>query len=207
MSFDRQALWSSAEEARRLGRSRKAIAGYERILAVNPDDVSVHAKLAPLLAKRRRFDAALSSFLLAATDYAERGFLDRALGVYLHATKYLPRQSGLWASIADLHMERDRRADAVAALLEGSRSLTGKKHRGQGIDLLRRALEINPLATEVALPLARLLHKEGQRKEAVLLLASLSTQVTKKKRRSVCWTLFRLSPSPKHFWRWVTARG
>ena len=43
-------LIAVADVGRARGRRKQAIAGYRRVLEANPQDLTVHAKLAPLLA-------------------------------------------------------------------------------------------------------------------------------------------------------------
>ena len=56
-AYDRSAVLDAADKARGRGRVRKAIAGYSQILAQDPNDHQVHARIAPLLASEERRDA------------------------------------------------------------------------------------------------------------------------------------------------------
>src|SRR5689334_1566506 len=118
-----ESLLTIAEDARRRGRYRKAIASYRRLLAQNPRDGMVHARLAPLLARRGQLQEALASFVTAAAVEEERGFLDKAIGLYQSALRYLPRQASLWLAVSELHLRRDRPSEAVRALLGGAAKL------------------------------------------------------------------------------------
>ncbi len=203
--FDRTAALPPADRARASGRVKKAIAGYQRVLAADPHDVSVHGKLAPLLARRRQKKEAMASFLFAAQGHLKAGFADRALSVYLQASAHYPEESGLWDEIARLNLVRGRRADAVKALVEGGSRL-GRGSRPQGMALLRKALEIEPYHVEATLGLARLLGRDGRRREAAAALEDLAGRVRGRARRRVRRALLGISPTPANFWRWLAGR-
>ena len=56
--YDRLRVMEAAERARVRNKRRKAIALYRWVLAVEPNNVDLHAKIAPLLAQTgQNFDA------------------------------------------------------------------------------------------------------------------------------------------------------
>lgn len=204
-SYDRFAILAAAENARAKGRTRKAIAEYRKILEVDPTDHEIHGKIAPLLAKRRQRRAAWSSFVTAAEGYIRDGYGDKALAVYMQAARYMPRQIEVWENIARLQVERERRPDAIKALLEGSRHFRSRKLRIQGLRLLRRACEIEPGHFEATFQLAKGLAKAGEKKEAQWLLDGLGNWARGRNRRRVRTRLFWMSPTPGTAWRWLVA--
>jgi len=203
--YDRTEVLGAADRARARGRLRKAIAGYRRVLAADPDDAAVHAKLAPLLARRGEAAGALQSFRAAAQGQLEAGFPDRALAVYVRASGFFPGEAPLWEAIARLHLGRGRRASAVQALLEGGRTLS-RTVRPKAIGLLRQALELEPRHLECTLALAGILPGYGGRDEALDLLRRLAPEVAGRARRRVRRAIFRISPTPGNLWRWLRAR-
>jgi Flp pilus assembly protein TadD len=194
-------ILEAAEDARRKGRVRKAIAGYRRALKSDPNDASIHARLAPLLARKGRLAEARASFLVAARAETQRGFLDKAIGLYQHAVRYLPRERELWTAMADLHVQRQRFADAIRVLLDGARHLAP----GPAAELLRRAHELDPYHLEVTIALGRALRRSGQRAEARRLLEALLPLVEGPAVRKVRAAIFWAHPTPVTGWRWLTA--
>jgi Tfp pilus assembly protein PilF len=203
--FDRTATIAEADRARARGKKKKAIAEYRKILAVDPRDLTVHGKVAPLLAQTGKKVDALASFRVAADGQVRAGFLDRALSVVRQAVGFYPEELGLWEEIARLHLQRGRRADAVAALVDAGRRLLKTRHRAVGAKALRRALEIEPWSPEATLLLARTLAREGRREEALGLLDGLATRVRGRMLRRVRRLAFRLSPTLGNLWRWLRA--
>lgn len=191
-------ILEAAEDARRRGRVRKAIAGYRRALEMDPNDASIHARLAPLLARKGRLDEARASFLAAARGEEQRGFLDKAIGLYQGAVRYLPREPELWSAMAELHVRRERFADAIRVMLEGAPNL----RPAEAAPLLQRAHELDPYHEDVTIALARALRKSGQRKQARVLLEALMVLHDSRALRAA---LFRTHPTPVTLWRWITA--
>lgn len=197
---------ASAERARASGRRRKAIALFRKILAVDPSDVTVHTKLAPLLARNGQRGEALASFHLAAQGQLKAGFVDRAISVYVQAASFFPLEANLWDELGRLYQARSRRVDAINAFLEGGRKLGARpSQRADGARLLSHALAIEPWHPAATLALARIFSVDGRRSEARTLLQTLVTRVRGRDLRRVRGALFRLSPTPANAFRWLGA--
>lgn len=202
---DRTELVAVADRARARGRIKKAIAGYRKALEIAPGDLAIHARLAPLLARRRLKAEAMESFALAADGQLKAGFIDRAVSLRRQAAETFPEEYPLWQELTRLHLLRDRRADAVAALRAGGQRLLRSRHREVGVQVLRRALEIEPGQVEVTLLLARLLARCGRKAEALPLLDALDARAGGAVLRRARRLAFRLSPTPRRLWRWAKA--
>jgi Flp pilus assembly protein TadD len=204
--FSRIETLAAADRARSRGRKKKAIALYQAVLAVEPGDLAVHAKLAPLLARSGRRGEALASFRLAADGQAKAGFADRAISLVRQAADFYPEERALWDEVARLHLQRGRRADAVAALLAGGRRLhRSGRHPEVAAAVLRRALELEPWQPDATMLLARVLARSRRRPEALALLDQLSVRLRGKLLRRARRLAFRIWPSPANLWRWIRA--
>jgi tetratricopeptide (TPR) repeat protein len=204
-SYDRFAILAAAENARAKGKTRKAVGEYRKVLEVDPYDHETHGKIAPLLAQRKQRREAWSSFVAAGEGYLRDGYGDKALSIYLQAARYLPRQIEVWETIARLQVDRERRPDAIKALLDGSRHFRSRKLRLQGLRLLRQACQIEPGHFEATFELARRLAKAGEKKEARWLLDGLANWARGRNLRRVRTRLFWMSPTPVAAWRWLVA--
>jgi tetratricopeptide (TPR) repeat protein len=203
--YDRSRLIQNAERARGRWRRRKAIRIYRQILAVEPGNWEVHARVAPLLAQAgRRFDAWVS-FRSAGRGFARDGKLERALQQYRAAARYLPRRVEVWLAIADIERKRGRKREAVQALLEGRRRYRQRLLRPEAIHLLRHARQIEPWSPNVVIDLARLLSRTDQKDEARMLLSGLAERTRGRSLRRVRAAQWRASPTPAHTWRWLRA--
>ncbi|HSN92432.1 MAG TPA: tetratricopeptide repeat protein [Anaeromyxobacteraceae bacterium] len=201
--FDRTATLALAEAARTSGRRKKAIALYRKVLEADPKDLTVHGKIAPLLAKAGKRDEALASFRAAWEGQFRAGFVDRALAVLRQAVDHFPQEIALWEEIARLHLQRGRRADAVAAMVEAGGRLWRSRQPLGAVKALRRALEIEPWHPEATMMLARALAKDGRIDDALSLLDALGTRVRGRILRRSRRLAFFLSPTPARLWRWL----
>lgn len=200
--YNRAASMAAAQKAVAKGRLKRAIAEYSRILEHTPEDFEVRGKLAPLQAKRKMLDAALSNFNAAARGYELDGFVEKALSVYRQAARSLPDRPRLWEMLADLHLKRHHQADALAALCEGASHF---RSRSTGIRLLEKAHRIDPEDSDTTLELSRRLAKAGRRSEAVALLDRFARGQRGLPLRRARFLLFRLRPTPPRAWHWLQA--
>lgn len=203
-TYCRSASLEAAAKARARGKNKKAIAEYMKILTVDPRDHIVHAKVAPLMAEKDH-DEAWKSFRAAAHGYIKDGYPEKAIGVYVHAVRFMPRRIEVWESIVGLQMERNLKADAVNTLFKAHRCFRGRKHRDTAIGLLRKAFSIAPWHYEVTFELARLLARTGNKEEALRLYDGLAVRSRGLHLRRVRSAIMKLSPSPVSAWRWLRA--
>jgi tetratricopeptide (TPR) repeat protein len=203
--YDRVRLLEQAAKARKRGRRKRAIALYQQVLAVEPDDPQVLRRVAPLLAQSKRPADAWESYRRAAAKLARQGFVEQAIGIYREAASFLARERKLWLALADLEVERGRSIDAADALLEGSRHLRARRTREDALALLLRAREIQPTAFEPSFALAGLLVRSGHRERGKRILRELERHARGRQLRRLRGRMLRISPTPKAAWRWLSA--
>lgn len=185
---------------------RKAIAGYSKILQNEPSDYHVHAKVAPLFAKVRRWEDSRKSFHAAGAGYLAAGFADKAVAIWTMAAQHFPEDVPYWERIANELVKRGHKADAVRTLLQGRKQLRSSFQRPLAIQLLEQVLVLDPSHIDATLDLVRLLRIEGQRAKAQKLLSDLSRDVRGPKLRKVRGAQFRLSPGFRTFFAWLFPR-
>ncbi len=203
--YDRAKVLEAANKARSKKKRARAIELYRWILAMEPQDQELQAKLGPLLAETGQdFDAWLS-FNATARACLREGHVDKAIAVYREAAQLLPLELQAWQGIGRLERKRGRNADGVKSLLEGSHKFKRRGLRSQAIYLLRMAREIEPFHFQTVLQLARLLGTTKQRQEAHRLLDGLTERCSGGQLRRIRAVQFRLSPGVVTAWRWLQA--
>ena len=203
--YDRKWLLAEAENARARGRRRRAISFYRRILAAEPHNPELHARVAPLLAATgKRFDA-WQSYRQAAEAHLKNQSRDEALALYREATKILPRQFEAWQWVVKLELAGGRNNAALSALLEGRSRFRSRRRRPEAIALLREAKSIDASRIDIVLDLARLLRRSGQSPEAQWILSQLGERMSGRDLRIVRGAQWRIEPSLKHSWNWLRA--
>ena len=205
LDYDRKWLLAEAEKARVRGRRRRAISFYRRILAAEPHDPHLHARVAPLLAATgKRFDA-WQSYRQAAQVHLKNKGREEALALYREATKTLPMRIEAWQWVAKLELGRGRGDCALNALLEGRAKLRSRRYRAEAIALLREARSIEPWRIDIVLDLVRLLRRSGQSPEAQWILTQIAEKLDGRDLRIVRGAQWRIEPSLKNSWNWLRA--
>jgi tetratricopeptide (TPR) repeat protein len=200
----RAELLGQAARALGKGRRRKALALYLQALELTPDDLELHGRIAPLLAAAGRREEAWESYCRAAEHHREEGFVERAISVYRQAAEKLPRTVEVWERIAELQVERNHPGEARRTLLEGCGHFRWGRWR-QRLRLTRRLHALDPASVDATCRLARLLVRDGQKREALDLLAGLEPSLGKPELKRVRAQAVRLSPTPASGWRWLRA--
>ncbi|MFZ5468907.1 MAG: tetratricopeptide repeat protein [Myxococcota bacterium] len=204
--YNRTRILDAAEKARSKGSRKKAIALYQEILAKDPNDAQVNARIAPLLHRVGKTEDAEKAFGLAAQSFVDKGFIDKALAVYAQAVELFPLDPRLWKRVGELTMERGRKADAVKALMQGAQQLTRKKpSREAALLLLEQAVGYDPFHLEATFALGRLLKRLGRKDEGMQRLEALQASLAGPARRRVRRAQFYLSPGFGTLWRWLWA--
>ena len=148
--YDRSRILEAASKARARRRYRRAASLLRRILVVEPSNLELHARLAPLLAASGQGFDAWASYQICAQAALREKRLDRASNVYREAVRYLPRELEAWRKLANIERQRGHAQQAVEILLEGRQNFRARKRRAQAVALLRRAHEIAPWTPEVS---------------------------------------------------------
>ena len=205
--YDRRRLLDGAATAAR-GRGRRkrrrAIAFYREVLEREPHDPDLHRRIAPLLALDGELAAAGVSYRTARQTYVERGFVDRAVGVSRDAVSRMPRELEFWTELSRLELERGRKVDAIAVLLEGRAVFCKRRDRKQAGTLLTAAWRIAPDHLEVGLDLALQLARAGAHARARRVLRGLPLEPRKSLRRVRAREL-RIAPGLGTAGRWLRA--
>ena len=202
-AYDRSSILDAAARARARKKRTRAIELYRWVLAVEPHNAELHAKLAPLLAETGQYFDAWCSFRSVARACLRDGQGAKALAVYRDATLYLPREAEAWLAVARLQYKSGDSRHAVETLVEGSRNFRTRWLRPQAIYLLRRAREVEEWNFEAVSELAQLLALHEQRREAQMLLDGLALRSGGERLRRVRSLQLRVSPTPVGLWRWL----
>jgi tetratricopeptide (TPR) repeat protein len=203
--YDRTRILEEAARARARRKGSRAIALYRWVLSLEPQNATLHAKLAPLLAEAGENFEAWVSFRTAARACLREGLADKALAIYQEAALYVPHEHQAWQAVAQLQRKRGRNREALETLLDGSRRFRSRWLRPYAIYLLRRAREIDPWDFECVLELAGLLTASRQRHEARLLLDELTERAAGHRLRDVRAAQLRLDPGLRSAWLWLRA--
>jgi tetratricopeptide (TPR) repeat protein len=203
--YDRKRMFERADALGGTWRWRRALTLYRQILAAEPLNAKIHARVAPLLARSGRSVEAWESFQIAVEALREAGDAGSARTLERQATRVLPKNFHACRALARTELARGSAGDALRILVEGSRRLTRARQRGGAIVLLREAREIDAWNPPIVLDLCRLLSRDGEPGEALFLLDHLEERVVGEELRTVRARIWWIEPSLRHSWRWMRA--
>lgn len=204
-TYDRVRILASARRAAGRGDHRKAVALYERVRELEPENADLLRRLAAQRARAGQREQGWRDCRDAARRLVQQGFVEQAIGVYRDFARFVPREVAVWEALAELEVLRQRRADAVGALLEGRRFFRSRSKRREALSLLRRARNIDPAHFEANFDLAGLLARSGARAPALRILRDLERHVRGRDLRRLRGRVFRCSPGLHSGWRWLSA--
>ncbi len=188
-------------------RWRRALVLYRQILAAEPHNADIHARVAPLLARSGRAIESWESFQLAIRAHANAGEDASARALEQQAVRVLPVNPETYRMLARAELARQKPHMAIRVLVEGSHRLSRRifrrPPRGAAIVLLRDAREIDPWNTPAVLALCRLLAQDNQPAESLFLLDHLEQRVSGEELCAVRALSWKIEPSLRHSWRWL----
>lgn len=203
--YDRARILADARRAIARGKHLKAIALYERVQQVEPENTDLLRRLAGQRARAGQREEAWRDCCEAVDRLVKGGFIEQAIGVYRDFAAQIPDETAVWEALAGLELERKRPPDAVEVLLEGRRWFRSRGKRQEALTLLRRARKIDPTHFEANFDLAGLLARCGAPVPARRILQDLERHVRGRNLRRLRGRLFWLSPGPGAAWRWLSA--
>jgi tetratricopeptide (TPR) repeat protein len=198
--YDRDRLVREAGELQRRGKHRRVLILLRRILVVEPNNIEVHAQIAPSLANRGLEFSAWESYARAAAALLREDKKQAALEVYRDATRRMPRHYEAWTSRAALERRMVRADEARHTLESALPHFRRRSTRYRLISLLRGLARLDPSNRSATLELAYVLSKTGQQEEALMLLAKLAQTAHGPFLRKVRRTQWSVTPSLAHSW-------
>jgi len=202
--YDRSESLRKAEQFRSRGRVKKAIREYEKVLAVNPQDIEVHEKIGQLYVRAGRKDQAKASLKRVIAWYDKQGFVEKAIAM-LRVTLTLDRRDlAVYVRLTDLYLGKDLAGDALGLLEGARRTFRRKRFLREAIVVEEKILSFAPDNFRAQVWLVRRLWKAGRKREAGERLWQMESQwaLTRNRKhwRKSRWLLFRHAPSLPSYW-------
>jgi len=208
-AYNRNELFRQGDQFRSRGRNKKAIKEFEKILAVDPKDIDVHAKLAPLYLKVGRAAEAKASLNLVIDEYHRKGFTEKEIAMLKIILKVDTHDLKTYFQLVNLYIQKGLKSDALKTLGDGRRAFRKKKFLKEAIAIERRILTIEPEDLRAQVSLVKRLWKSGENKEASERLIQMESQWASRRNRKYWrktrWLLFRQSHSLSAFLGYLSA--
>jgi tetratricopeptide (TPR) repeat protein len=197
--YDRSEILGKAEKLRSRGRVKKAIREYEKVLAVDPQSIEVHTKIAPLYIRAGRKDQARASLRRVIAWYEKEGFVEREIAMLRLSQTLDRRDLAVVLRLADLYLGKGVTGDALR-LLEGARkTFRRKRFLNETIAVEQKILSFAPDDFRAQVSLVRILWRAGRRRDAGERLWEMESHWARRKNkkcwRKTRWLLCRYAPS------------
>jgi tetratricopeptide (TPR) repeat protein len=207
--YDRGEILRKAETYRSRGRVRKAIREYERVLAVDPQDIEVHTKLGPLYLRAGRKDQAKASLKRVINWYDRQGFVEKTIAMLRLALTLDRRDLASHLRLADLYLGKTLEGDALRHLEGARRAFRRRRFLREAIAVEEKILSFAPDNFRAQVSLVRRLWKAGRRREAGQRLWEMESQWALKRHkrhwRRARWLLFRHAPCLASYWGYLVS--
>jgi len=170
--FNKDKVRASADKFVQQGKLQNAIAEYDKILKIDPKDLTVLNTVGDLYSRLGQAEQAVECFKKVGDNYASEGFVPKAIAMYKKLTKLTPNAYDCVQKLGELYIQQGLYNDARAQFLLASDGMMKSGQPDGAIKILKRVLEVDPENAGVQAKLADIYLKQGKRDEAKVILLS-----------------------------------
>jgi tetratricopeptide (TPR) repeat protein len=164
---ERARFLENAEKSVKRGKFQDAIREYQKVLAVDPQDVNVRNLVSDLYLRMNQKDNAIEQLYKIASHYEERGSYSQSMAVYKKIIKLNPGNIESTMKLADLYYAQGFLSEAKGEYSKIAKGLM-KDHRAkEAIFLYEKLLKLDKKDIQTRLTLADLYTREGEIDKAV----------------------------------------
>jgi tetratricopeptide (TPR) repeat protein len=152
VAIDRESVLVAAQKFVEKKKYDKAIAEYQKILQVDPNDARTLLKVGDLQLKMEAYPESIATYERVGKFYAQQGFALKAIAVYKQIReivgKHVPhleeRYGHIAPKLADLYQQLGLVSDALAALDEVATRLQRAQRDGEAIEIFKKIVALDP---------------------------------------------------------------
>ncbi|MBI3988243.1 MAG: tetratricopeptide repeat protein [candidate division NC10 bacterium] len=171
MAFDKRKALQAALAYTQQGRVDKAIAEYETILKVDPNDFAVNNALGDLYARRGDTDQAVARYIRLGELYRADGDAVKAIALYKKVLKLKPQNIDASLACANLYAEQGLLGEAKIQYMGVAEQYLKQGENRKALEIYQRIADLEPGNSVLFAKLADMLAKEGMIQEAVARLS------------------------------------
>ena len=166
MAFNKAKALESAVKALNQGRINDAIKEYQQVLKQDPKDQSTLMTLGDLFVRQGDMHSATGYFEKLAQIFLSNGFNGKAIAIYKKIAKLAPNELEPLERLADLYVQQGVLSEARPVFLQIAEGHLKAGRAPKAVEILRRALEVEPDNPRLHARLADLLKATGQKTDA-----------------------------------------
>ena len=164
--FNKAKVLSSAEKFVQQGKLANAITEYEKVIREDPKDLTVLNTIGDLYARVGQNDKAAEYFRRVGDQYAQNGFVVKAIAIYKKLTKLAPATAETTLKLAELYTQQGLFNDARTHYMLVANQLLKNGDNNQAAKIFQKVLELDPENATTQSKLADLYMKLGKKDEA-----------------------------------------
>ena len=164
--MNREKVIQSAQKHAAKGNFNKAVAEYEKLLALDPSDTRTALRVAELYSRQGNGPRAIEMFRSAAETYRNQGFLQKAVAVYKQALNLDPENIPFTEALGETYLGLRLMQDA-AAMYERAASIAQRAGNADAhLNLLKKTTELAPDSVPARIKYAEALSSRGEMGDA-----------------------------------------
>jgi tetratricopeptide (TPR) repeat protein len=164
--FNKAKVLAQAEKFVQQGKLSNAISEYEKIIKEDPKDLTVLNTIGDLYARVGNDNQATYYFKKVGDQYAQNGFVVKAIAIYKKLTKIGSFNSENTTKLAELYGQQGLFNDARVHYMQVADHLLKSGDNSQAARIFQKILELDPENAHTQAKLADLYQKLGKKDEA-----------------------------------------
>lgn len=166
------------------GKFDKATREYEKLLALDPQDMRIKLRIAELYAKCRQIPEAIKAYREVAEHYAADGFYLKAVTVYKNILRLNPSLMDINNALADLYEKMGLNKDAVHQFEILAQTYDQKGLFQDSLKIRQKLVELAPHDAGHRVRLAEAYQREDKKEEAIEQYEVLAKQFAEQKKEA-----------------------
>jgi tetratricopeptide (TPR) repeat protein len=155
----------------------KAIAAYEQLVSLEPATISHRQKLADLLIRVGRSDAARTELEIVGKNFSTNGFYLKAIAIYTRLQGLFPGDIQIALTLADLNEKHGLTANALAEYKRVYDYYVKTSEMENALSILEKMQAIDAQNTNIRLKLAEAYFSAGKTDESYAAFGKLATLI------------------------------
>lgn len=159
---------------------RGALRRYKRLTGLDPDNPSLHLKVAEISLRLDNKGGAVDAYLMAAALFSRDAFDAKAISLYKQALVVDPSRYDICDLLAAAHQRLGHIGDAMESLQSAAKALERENRSTEALSYRKKIAKLDPADTASRLELARELQRAGLQDDSVAEYAEVAIEFTRR---------------------------
>ena len=159
---------------------RGALRRYKRLTGLDPDNPTLHLKVAELSVRLDDEKGAIDGYLTAAALFSRDAFEEKAASLYKQALGIDPTRYDICDLLAAVHQRLGHIGDATEALQTAAKALEREGRHAEALGYRKKIAQLDPADTTSRLELARELQWAGLQNDSIAEYAEIAIEFARR---------------------------